>query len=79
MLPAFPLAPMGENPWGEALRIQRELADVGKHRAASMVDLLLSVVARAQGLTIIHYDNDFDTIANVTGHPAEWVVSAGTV
>lgn len=76
---SFPWVPMGDNPWVRALEIQRNLAAQGQHRSASMVDLLLSVVAAAENLTILHYDRDFETIAEVTGQETEWVVTAGTV
>ena len=79
LLPAFPWAPMGEDPWQKALEIQRELAKSGQHRCASMVDLLICVVAAAERLTVLHYDRDFDTIAAVTGQPVEWIVPPGTV
>lgn len=70
---------MGEDLWKRALEIQRELATESQHRSASMVDLLLSVVAANESLTVLHYDRDFETIAEVTGQPTEWVVPAGTV
>ena len=35
--------------------------------------------ARATGLTVLHYDNDFDTIASFTEQSTQWVVRAGTV
>lgn len=76
---SFPWVSIGENPWNQALEVQRELASQGQLRSASMVDLLLSVVAANEGLTILHYDRDFDTIAAITGQQTEWVVSAGTV
>ncbi|GAA4906339.1 PIN domain nuclease [Stackebrandtia albiflava] len=79
LLPAFPWASMGDDPWEAALRIRRGLAEHGRHRAASMVDLLLSVVAMQEGLILLHYDKDFDTIAAVTGQKTEWVVPPGTV
>ncbi len=40
----------------------------------------MSVAAAAQveGLTVLHYDGDFDLIAAITGQPTEWVVAPGT-
>lgn len=35
--------------------------------------------AEIEGLAVIHYDADFDRIAEVTGQPSQWVVEAGTV
>jgi len=31
------------------------------------------------GVTLLHYDADFDLIASVTGQRCEWVVGRGTV
>jgi predicted nucleic acid-binding protein len=31
------------------------------------------------GLTVLHYDEDYDRIAKVTGQPMEWIVPKGTL
>jgi len=62
-----------------ATDVLEELARSGHHRAVSIPDLLIAVVAERHGLTVIHYDKDFELIARVTGQPAEWVVPAGAV
>jgi predicted nucleic acid-binding protein len=36
-------------------------------------------VAEVEGLTVMHYDADFDRIAEITGQPTQWVVEAGNV
>ncbi|WP_112134707.1 PIN domain nuclease [Glycomyces dulcitolivorans] len=79
MIPAFPWVPMGDNVFAEALELQQRLTEHGKHRCASLVDAMLAVVAAREGLTILHYDRDFATIAEITGQPAEWVAEPGTV
>jgi hypothetical protein len=28
---------------------------------------------------VLHYDHDFDLIAEITGQPTEWIVAAGAV
>lgn len=58
---------------------QRRLVEAGQHRAAGVADLLVAAVATAAGLTVLHYDHDFDVIATVTGQPTEWVVPRGAV
>jgi predicted nucleic acid-binding protein len=35
-------------------------------------------VAEAHDLTVLHYDADFELIADVTGQPQEWIVPRGT-
>jgi len=42
-------------------------------------DLIIAATAEAAGLTLLHCDQDFDRIAEVTRQPVEWVVQRGTV
>jgi predicted nucleic acid-binding protein len=61
-----------------ARQVQRLLA--AKHqRGRKVPDLLIAAAAEVRGLTVVHYDSDFDQIAAVTGQPCEWVVPAGSV
>lgn len=61
-----------------AKRVQRLLAS--KHqRGRKLPDLLVAAAAEARGLTVLHYDADFDLIAAATGQSCEWVVPAGSV
>lgn len=61
-----------------AKQIQRLLA--AKHqRGRKLPDLLVAAAAETGGLTVLHYDSDFDLIAAVTGQACEWVVPAGSV
>jgi predicted nucleic acid-binding protein len=61
----------------QAWDIHLRLAAKG-HRKPGVVDLLIAVTALEHGLTVLHYDGDYDRIAEVTGQPTEWVVPAGT-
>ena len=61
-----------------ALAVQAELARIGHHRVA-IPDLIIAAAAEAAGVTILHYDRDYDVIAQVTGQPVEWVVERGSV
>ena len=47
--------------------------------ARKVPDLLIAAAAEANGLTVLHYDADFDRISAVTGQRSEWVVPAGSV
>jgi predicted nucleic acid-binding protein len=61
-----------------ARQVQRLLA--AKHqRGRKVPDLLIAAAAEAAGLTVLHYDADFDLIANVTGQRTEWIVPAGSI
>ncbi len=61
-----------------AIDVQTELARTGHHRVP-IPDLLIAAAAESAGLTVLHYDGAFDTIAGVTGQAVEWVVNRGTV
>ncbi len=61
-----------------AKRVQRLLA--AKHqRGRKLPDLLVAAAAESSGLTVLHYDADFDLIAEATGQSCVWVVPAGSV
>jgi predicted nucleic acid-binding protein len=64
--------------WDAAVGVQRALAAAGRHRVAGIPDLLLAAVALRHRLVLLHYDQDFDAIATVTGQPVEWVVPQGS-
>lgn len=71
--------PMPDEVWDRALDVQRELARRGQLRAVKIPDLLVAATAERHGVTVVHYDADFDLIAAVTGQPTEWVVASGSV
>jgi predicted nucleic acid-binding protein len=50
-----------------ALEVQLLLADIGKHRAPSIPDLLIAATAELVGLTVLHVDKDFEVISELTG------------
>ncbi len=61
-----------------ALEVQGLLADRGQHRLP-IPGLAIAAAAESGGLTVLHYDADFDRIAEVTGQAHDWVVPRGTV
>jgi predicted nucleic acid-binding protein len=62
-----------------AIGVQSTLAGSGRHRAASLPDLLIAAVAERHGVTVLHYDADFDLFAEITGQPTEWVAPRGSL
>ena len=68
-----------EDVWTRASALQESLTAKGQHRSAGIADLTIAVTAAAHRLSVLHYDHDFDTIAEHTGQPTEWVVPPGTV
>jgi predicted nucleic acid-binding protein len=59
--------PMPASAWQFVERTQDDLVDLGRHKGPSVIDLLVAATAQAWGLTVLHLDADFDTIAGVTG------------
>jgi predicted nucleic acid-binding protein len=45
----------------------------------SLPDLLLAAVAERRGVTLLHYDADFDLVAEITGQAARWIVPRGSL
>lgn len=78
-LEGMPRIPVNEDAVRRALAVQAMLAERSEHRAAPLPDLLIAACAEAAGLTVLHYDADFDRIAELTGQPTEWVVPRGSV
>lgn len=61
-----------------ARQVQRLLASRSQ-RGRKIPDLLIAAAAEQAGLTLLHYDADFDLIAKVTGQACEWIVPAGAI
>jgi predicted nucleic acid-binding protein len=75
---AYRKLPITEAVFERAVDVQGELAKSGRHRIP-IPDLLVAATAEIAGLTVLHYDGNFDRIAAVTGQLAEWVVPKGSV
>jgi len=54
-----------------AVAVQAALADRGQHRAPSIPDLLVAATAELAQLTVLHVDQDYELIADVTSQPVE--------
>jgi predicted nucleic acid-binding protein len=76
---AWPFIKMDQSVLDRAIDVQDALAHRSQQRGAKIADLLIAAAAAAGGLVVLHYDQDFDVIANVTGQSTEWIVPAGTV
>ena len=76
---AYEYLPTDDVHWQRAFDAQRELARTGRHRAVGIADLLTAVIAAEHGLTLIHYDADFDTAAEVLDFQHRWILQRGSV
>lgn len=61
--------PMPDGIYRRSRVVQEQLTAKGEHRSAGPVDLLVAAAAEEAGLTLLHHDRDFDTIARTTGQP----------
>jgi predicted nucleic acid-binding protein len=61
-----------------AFDVQGLLAQRAEHRSVSIPHLLIAATAERYGLTVLHYDGDYDHVAAVTDQPVEWIVARGT-
>lgn len=65
-MPVEYTTPLAED---RAVQVLHLLADRGHHRAPSVPDLLIAAIAETAGLVVLHDDQDFDLIAEMTGQP----------
>jgi predicted nucleic acid-binding protein len=75
---SLPRASLDESVFERALEVQGLLAQRGQHRLP-LPDLVISACAEAAGLTVLHYDADFERLAAVTGQPQEWIAPRGSL
>lgn len=79
-LEVLPTAAIGLGIEARALAAQRQLAALGHHRMPPP-DLILAALAEANGAGVLHYDRDFDLIAEHTDLRFEsiWLAPPGSL
>ncbi|MFK4222850.1 PIN domain nuclease [Streptomyces sp. NPDC019890] len=75
----FNWIPVPDDVYQRARTVQRMMTQRGEHRSAGPVDLLVAATAELSGLTVLHYDADFETVARATNQPTMWVARPGTL
>jgi len=75
---SLPRARIDDDVLDRAFEVQGVLAERGRHRLP-IPDLVIAAAAESAGLTVLHYDADFECIAEVTGQEQDWVVPRGSV
>ena len=80
-LGACPWVRIEPGDWDEARRVFRELAARGPlhHRQVKIPDLLIAAAAARDDRMIVHYDEDYDVIASVTGQATRWAAPRGSL
>lgn len=72
----YELVPLDQATFDRAIEVQGLLAQRGQHRLP-VPDLVIAAAAELAGIGVLHYDADYDRIAEVTGQRCEWVVPRG--
>jgi predicted nucleic acid-binding protein len=77
---ALPHFAIDEDVEQRALDAQRQLARVGHHRLPP-VELLVAAIADRHGIGVLHYDRDYDLLAEKTDldFGSVWLAPAGTI
>ena len=72
---------MGERVWRRATDVLELLAEAGPlhHRRVALPDLLIAAAAELAELPVLHYDRDFELIAEVTGQPVRPIAPLGSL
>ena len=80
-LAVLPDCPIGKQHWERALSVYEQLSVRGglHQRSVKHPDLLIAVAAEAAGVAVLHYDEDYDRIAEITGQPTRWLAPAGSL
>jgi predicted nucleic acid-binding protein len=76
---AFTWVAVPDRVFVRAAEVQAAMTARGTHRSAGAVDLLLAATAELNGLTLVHYDHDFDEVVKVTGQPTAWLAPPGSI
>jgi predicted nucleic acid-binding protein len=76
---AYEYLPTDDGHWQRAFDAQRVLARTGRHRAVGIADLLTAALAAEHGMTVLHYDSDFEIAAEVLDFEHRWVLPRGAV
>ena len=78
---ALPDCAIDKEQWNRALWVYERLSAQGgtSQRSVKHPDLLIAAAAEAAGIAVLHYDEDYDRIAAITGQPTRWLAPAGTL
>ena len=80
-LDALRTAAMGDRVWRRAMDVFEAFSEQGPlhHRQIGVPDLLIAAAAELAELPVLHYDRDFELIAEVTGQPVRALAPLGSL
>ena len=65
--------------WRRARETQLALAEVGVHRSVPATDLVIAAAAESAAVPLLHYDLDYERIAEVSELEHQWLLPRGTL
>jgi predicted nucleic acid-binding protein len=74
--------PLSADEWLRARNVYaliEERRGANVRRSVRLADLLIAACAERHEVTVVHYDHDYDVIAEVTGQPTRWVAERGSL
>ena len=80
-LAALPDCPIEKDQWDRALWVYEQLSIQGgaSQRSVKHPDLLIAAAAEAADVTVLHYDEDYDRIAEITGQATRCLAPKGSL
>jgi predicted nucleic acid-binding protein len=77
----LPECPIAATEWSRAIDVYRKLAHQGGayQRGVGHGDLLIAAAAESAGVELLHYDEDFERVAAITGQPTCWIAPRGSL
>lgn len=76
---AYEYLPTDDEDWQLAVDAQLRLAQHGRHRSVGIADMLTADTAVKHRLSVLHYDADFETAAEVLDFEHRWVAESGSL
>ena len=71
-------APVTPDVQSRDIDVQGVLARRGQHRVP-IEDLIIAAAAELAGHVVLHYDSDYERIAEASGQQQEWVAGRGSI
>jgi predicted nucleic acid-binding protein len=67
--------------WRRAIEVQGELASLGPDllKALKPADLLVAAAAEVAGIELLHYDDDFELVEQITAQPMRRLAAKGSL
>jgi predicted nucleic acid-binding protein len=80
-LAALPDCSIGKDQWDRALWVYEQISMQGgaSQRSVKHPDLLIAAAAEAAAVPVLHYDEDYDRIAEITGQATHWLAPRGSL